>query len=67
MQERWAAYGEARDERIVELLLEGASDQQIADELGYTKATVGQLIVKLRRKGVLLPRRVRGSSRRALA
>jgi transcription initiation factor IIE alpha subunit len=60
MQNRWADYGDARDSRIIELMIENATDQEIAEELGYTKATVGQLILRLRRRGVPLPQRKRG-------
>jgi biotin operon repressor len=63
MQSRWANYGDARDTRIIELMAENATDREIAEELGYTRATVGQLILKLRRKGVPLPRRSRGRRR----
>lgn len=58
-KQRWATYSATRDRRIIELMTENATNSEIGLALGYTAGSVGQFIVRLRRKGVELPERSR--------
>jgi biotin operon repressor len=48
---------EPKIKRILELIAEGKTDQEIADEFGNTRASISQYIVRLRKRGYEIPDR----------
>jgi len=58
-RQRWADYSQERDKAIIHLMSLNWTNREIGEAMGYTVASVGQLIVRLRRRGVALPERVR--------